>query len=263
MRKWTQLLVMATAMACAACGTDDGNSGGSATDDATTAADSLGDSAGDAPAGTDAAADAPHANDVADTTGGAVDTVLAADVPTAMDVAGPDAKAVDTTPDSNKGPDVDTSICTPVCNHIAAAKCPQDDPEATCIQNCVDFETNFLAKCPTQIQAYMQCVSTTTITCVDGKTDQSICATEDATMSACMSGTTPGGCGTGTCYGGTGPGGAPTCGCETTCNSVDIKLDCDGTNCKCTKAGAVSKTFPQGAACTGDVSSFLQSACVP
>ena len=258
MRNFPGLLAVLLAAAFAAC-SNEAASGG---DDAAPTDDATADSATDAATGaTDAANDTAAGKDIAgDAADAQVDGPKDIGVADAVaDALGLDASPPDAGQDSAAATDVDVSLCNTACASIAAAQCPQDSPTATCVQSCIELEVGFGGQCPAEIKAYMQCIATTKVICVDGLTDQNTCASQMATMSACMSGpVNPGKCAAGSCY-----GGQVTCGCDTTCNNVDVKLDCNGTTCTCTTAGAVSKTFPQGAACTGDVSSFLASACVP
>jgi len=238
------------------------------------AADSTSAGGGDVPADA-AAADAGPADaspaDTAPADAGAADAAK-------VDAAGTDLGPKDVAPSDAGPPDAGAAdagpsggaTCASVCQALAKAGCPNDDPVDKCTAGCEKFVASAGPKCAALAQSFLDCVAGAgaawSLTCTpSGKVDVPVaCGPIMKEVEACADGGGPGPCTPGTCYasGGTGGGApaAPKCGCEETCNGVTVKLDCDGSQCVCTVDGIATPPFPQADACN-QPGSVMKSMC--
>jgi hypothetical protein len=77
--------------------------------------------------------------------------------------------------------------CESACNHVASVPCiDQDGGVPACVSQC-EAEISSSAQCASQTQAYLECVSTATITCdANGVPNVStVCATQSRAYSMC------------------------------------------------------------------------------
>lgn len=74
------------------------------------------------------------------------------------------------------------ALCAQACSHIEA-QCPGATSGADCGVGCANFAGR---NCDTELRAYLACLGTVNLTCVDGQASTEACTTTQVALAACL-----------------------------------------------------------------------------